>query len=582
MTDLLAHQKLLKRRRLLSGGRRVSKIRIFSSFGRMILEGVGAVFSGFLNLVRNNPLIPKIVGVSFLFLFVCGAAFLVCFAIFSPEMPPGNTVATLKDLSAYYLTPENSKSQVVILDSEDDWVILSAFDEQEYGAGSQIQDRSRDIEYPVRPGETLSEIAYAFEISYDFLAWYNSITNVNRIRIGTGIVIPSLENISKAEPEFRQHQARQPRTRVAAARIRDIQIGYESRMNGDINGPGITAHFFIIDPPEDIRSYEWDLGDGKRSFRKDPSYEYSTPKTYVVRLTALDNAGVIYKSRPLYIDIPYPTSTEEHSTVKFITLSSPDEYFVINGTISAVTRYANVNDAPLDLSESDQFLTKVHFRKPGYYGITVRSASGREQYYSIFVSPVATMHADVALENFNWYRTQFNTGTPSNCGPASVSMAIGWGTSKYYPVSSVREAVGWQGEGATSFEDLIRVIKEQGVSASISPLRSVQNIRDIIDSGKIAIILLHTGGLRSTQSDPAADLFGKYYNDSVGHYVVIKGYSLNGDYFVIHDPIPSDWGANSFRYGDNISMIGRNRYYSSAEVLHALRRQDMIVVNQTP
>jgi hypothetical protein len=494
-------------------------------------------------------------------------------------MPPGNIVSTLNDISAYYLTPENSNSQVAVLDSEDDWAILSAFDGQEFGAGSQIQDRSRDIEYPVRPGETLSEIAYSFGISYDFLAWYNKISNANRIRIGTVIIIPSLDNISKSEPEFAQYRAKQPPAQ-APARIRDIRIAYESRPNGDINGSGITAHFFLVNPPEEIRSYEWDLGDGKRSFRDNPSYEYSTPKTHVVRLTALGVSGVIYKSNPLYIDIPHPTSSEEHSTVKFITLSSPDEYFVVNGSISAVTRYANSSETPLDLSESDQFLTKVRFRKPGYYGLTVQSAGGREQYYSIFVSPVATVHADVSLENFNWYRTQFNTGTPSNCGPASASMAIGWSTSRYFPVSSVREAVGWQGDGGTSFEDLLRVIKSQGVPASIAPLRSVQNIRDIIDSGGIAIILLHTGGLKSTRSDPSTDLFGKYYNDSVGHYVVVKGYSLNGEYFVIHDPIPSDWGANSFRYGDDISMIGRNRYYSAAEVLGALRRQDMIVVNR--
>jgi len=83
-----------------------------------------------------------------------------------------------------------------------------------------------------------------------------------------------------------------------------------------------------------------------------------------------------------------------------------------------------------------------------------------------------------------------------------------------------------------------------------------------------------------TRSDPGTDLFGKYYNDSVGHYAVVKGYSLNGEYFVIHDPIPSDWGVNSFRYGDEISMIGRNRYYSSAEMLRCLRRADMIVVKK--
>jgi hypothetical protein len=157
-------------------------------------------------------------------------------------------------------------------------------------------------------------------------------------------------------------------------------------------------------------------------------------------------------------------------------------------------------------------------------------------------------------------------------------MAIGWGTSKYFAVSSVRQALGWQGDGGTSLEELLRVIKNQEVPATVEPLRTVQNIRDVIDSGKIAIILFHTSGVKSVTSNPAADLFGKYYNDSVGHYVVIKGYSLNGEYFVIHDPIPSDWGANSFRYGDDISMIGRNRYYSSEEVLRSLRRADMIVV----
>jgi len=208
----------------------------------------------------------------------------------------------------------------------------------------------------------------------------------------------------------------------------------------------------------------------------------------------------------------------------------------------------------------------------------VREESGKEQYYSVFVSPIPTAHADYAMNNFNWYRTQFNTGTSSNCGPASVSMAIGWGTGTYVPVSAVRQSVGWQGEGGTSFEELLRVIRNQGIAASIQPLRSVQNIKDVIDSGGIAIALFHTEGVKSTKLNPANDLFGKYYNDSVGHYIIIKGYSLNGEYLVVHDPIPSDWVANSFRYGDEISMIGRNRYYLATELLRSLRRWDMIVI----
>jgi LysM repeat protein len=469
---------------------------------------------------------------------------------------------------------------VVVLspEEEQDWAVLSTFTGQDpMGAGTQVEDRAVDIEYHIRPGETLSEIAYTYKISYEALAYYNNITNANRIRVGTVIRIPSMDNVRALEIEMAA-RPRLPQTTAVKAAVKPIKISYESRNTGDVSGSGITVQFSIVDPPVDsLQSFEWNFGDGKRGFRPNPSYEYTSPKTYVASLTARDAAGTVYKSNPLYIDIPHPGSVVEHNTTKFITLSSPDEYFVVYGTITKVSRYPDVFSSPLDLSESDQFLTKVRFKKPGFYGITTREANN-EQYYSVFVSPVPTMHADVATENYNWYRTQYNTGTQSNCGPASASMAIGWALGKYFSVSSVRQAIGWRGDGGTSFEELIRVIRDQGASASIQPLTTVQHIKDVIDSGGIAIALFHTSGVKMARADPATDLFGKYYNDSVGHYIIIKGYSLDGEYFVIHDPIPSDWAVNSFRYGDELSMIGRNRYYPVKELLSSLRRRDMIVI----
>ena len=580
MGGLLSYRKLLRRRQsFLSLVRRRSPVNNpVISLGCRLFNSVKEIIFRFLGFLTNNPLVPRVIGITCLSIFIIGSFFLVFFAIFSPELPPDNLVSNLNDVSAYYRSPGNSKSHVVVLPSEEDWALLTTYTEFETGAGLEEQDRTIDIDYPIRPGETLSEIAYQYGISYDFLAWYNKISNANKIRVGTVIAIPSLDNIKLAEPQYQQQMAKQLQAAAAARAVKNIEIAFESRNNGAQNDSGVTVQFSIVDPPPDLRSYEWDLGDGKRSFRENPSYEYLEPKTYVVRLTAQDDSGSIYRSNPLYIDIPHPASAVEYSTTKFVTLSSPDEYFVTNGTITRVARYANIESAPLDLSESDQFLTKVRFEKSGFYGITVREESGKEQYYSIFVSPIPTVHADFAVNNFNWYRTQFNTGTSSNCGPASASMAIGWGAGRYFPVSSVRQAIGWQGDGGTSIEELLKVIKNQGIAASIQPLRSVQDIRNVIDSGAIAIILFHTEGVKTSRADPATDLFGKYYNDSVGHYVVIKGYSLNGEYFVIHDPIPSDWGANSFRYGDEISMIGRNRYYLASEVLRSLRRWDMIVV----
>jgi LysM repeat protein len=583
MNGFLYHQKPTKRRRLKFLVLRKPRYSSFSDLIPLLKKGIHRIGLYCLDFLRHEAFVPKLAA------FLCaggilfGAVFLVYFAIVSPEVPPENLVATLQDVAAYYQDPGNSyASSVVILppEEEQEWAVLSTYAAQEdpMGAGTQVEDRSTDIEYHIRPGETLSEIAYTYNISYEALAYYNKITNANRIRVGTVIRIPSLENVKLLEIELAARPQR-PQAAPVKTVTKTVKIAYESRNNGDVGGSGITVQFSIVDPPaESFQSFEWNFGDGKRGFRPNPSYEYTNPKTYVASLTARDAAGTVYKSNPLYIDIPHPGSLVEHSTTKFITLSSPDEYFVIYGTITKVSRYPDIASAPLDLSESDRFLTKVRFKKPGFYGITAIEADNVEQYYSVFVSPIPTMHADIATENYNWYRTQYNTGTQSNCGPASASMAIGWALGKYFSVSSVRQAIGWHGDGGTSFEELIRVIKAQGVPATIQPLKTVQDIKDVIDSGSVAIALFHTSGVRMTRSDPASDLFGKYYNDSVGHYIIIKGYSLDGEYFVIHDPIPSDWAVNSFRYGDELSMIGRNRYYSSAELLNSLRRRDMIVV----
>jgi len=555
-------------------------VKRFSALGSGILKILLSLLSRLWDIIRYNPLFRKIAFASCITAVFAGAVFLVSFAVISPELPPGNLFSVINDVSGIW-KPDNSMSHVVLSsDDDDDWAVLTLFDgtEVQTGAGSQAQDRSRDFEYPVRPGETLSEIAYTYDVSYDFLAWYNKITNANRIRVGTVIIIPSLANIENNKQEYQKYKTKKRQTASPAKTTKpakNIQIAYESLNNG--TGSGVTVHFSIVNPPPELKSYEWDLGDGKRSFRENPSNEYSQPRTYPVRLTAQDNAGNIYKSNPLYIDIPYPASMSEHSTTKFVTLSSPDDYFVVDGTIIKVARYPHIEDV-LDLSESDQVLSKARFKKSGYFGVTVRESNGRDQYYSIFVSPVPTVHVDLATSNFNWYRTQFNSGTPSNCGPASASMGISWGTGKYHPVSAVRQFIGWQGDGGTSFEELIKAIKNQGVSAEMQPLRTMQDIKNLIDSGSIAIILFHTDGVKTARHDPKLDLFGKYYNDSVGHYVVLKGYSMNGEYVVIHDPIPSDWGSNSFRYGDEISMMGRNRYFNTNEVLRSLRRNDMIVV----
>ncbi|MDR1893228.1 MAG: LysM peptidoglycan-binding domain-containing protein [Spirochaetales bacterium] len=576
--DWLRTQKPAKRRKA-QAARRQGKNR--RSFDWVVEQKLTAFFRFF--SAWAFPLLKKrIWTVRFLLfslgaLFLVGASYLVIFAVSSPAAPPTSLTVMLN--------PEEDKiwsipPPVISLPlAEDERITLSSFRERDItGQGAQIQDRSRDIFYTIQPGETLSEIAYSYDLRFDVLAFYNKIENSNRIRTGAVIKIPSIENSITAQEELALRP--RPPARPAPSSTKTVRIAYESRDNGEGDGEGLTVQFSILDPsPDRLQSFEWDFGDGKRGFRAEPTYDYSQPKTYVVRLTAQDSTGVVYKSNPLYIDIPHPGSTSENSTTRFVTLSSLDELFVIDGIVLKAAGYDDLSRAPLDFSETDHILTKIRFTRPGFYGLTVLETSGLEQYYSIFVSPLPSMHSEAFLENLNWYRTQYNTGTSSNCGPAVVSMAISWSLGRYFPVSAVREAVGWRGDGGTNMDELLNVIQSEGIAgAELQPLWAADDLRDVIDEGKVAIILFHTGGLDRIRSNDYNDPFGRYYNDDVGHYIVIKGYSLNGEYFVVHDPIPSDWNINGFRYGDEVSMVGRNRYYSTNNIMRSLRRHDMIVV----
>jgi hypothetical protein len=254
-----------------------------------------------------------------------------------------------------------------------------------------------------------------------------------------------------------------------------------------------------------------------------------------------------------------------------------NETFPVHGKIKKVSQYESVDAAPLSIKESN-FWSELRFNEPGFYGISVLEQNGNTRFYSVFVSPIPSVHTDRRIEDTNWYQTQFNSGTLSNCGPACCSMAISFATGEFFPVSEVRREVGWQGDGGTSFEELIKVIKSQNINAKIIPLKTFEQIKNVIDSNGVAIVLFKTDGVASNSKNPGKNFFDKYYVDNVGHYILVKGYSEDGRYLIVHDPIPSDWSGNNFRHSDGISMIGKNRYYKTDELLKSLRRQDMIAV----
>jgi PKD repeat protein len=440
------------------------------------------------------------------------------------------------------------------------------------GSGALAHSRDTDFVHVVESGETLSEIAYLYHLDFTKLALYNNLSNPNAIRPGQRLLIPSLKN------EEAIRAATVPKSERLSV-VNRAEPGQRIRIVVDkqTDGRTVTAHF-TLEPGQENRyaSYEWDLGDGRKSFRESTFWTYEKPGTYTVSLKAWDDAGRLHLSNRIYLDVPHP-GTWRSGDQRFVTLDDVGEPFEVEGEVIEVLGYPSVGESPIVAAGIENDLHSYSANASGFFNLTVDYEGERSRLY-LFVSPVPSRHADRA--DVDWYRTQFNTGTQSNCGPSMVSMAIGWATGDYIPVAKVREQVGWEGDGGISFEDMIQTLKTHGVTSWMQAVSRPEDIAAIIDSGRIAVLLYNTRSVRRASGDLTSNLFGTYYTDDVGHYVVVKGYSLDRKWLVVYDPIPSDWSANSVRYADGISMIGRNRYYAAAELFATIRRPNVLVIDR--
>lgn len=244
--------------------------------------------------------------------------------------------------------------------------------------------------------------------------------------------------------------------------------------------------------------------------------------------------------------------------------------------------------------ETQHYLA-IQFERTGHYQIPKEGLFSSEKNLNLFVPPL------VSLINENphtyWYKTQFETGTPSNCGPANISMAIAWSKGIDVPVYDIRVQIGWStlgkndpeaismavedymsdpnrqsrtDNGGTSLVEIVSMLNNYHVPHQFKKIQSQEDLFSIIDSGNIAIALFRAGDI-SYKSSTDDNLFGRHYQYQGGHYAIIKGYSIDKEYLIVSDPMPSDWYQNSYRHPDGISMIGRTRYYKTSELLPSLK-----------
>lgn len=454
---------------------------------------------------------------------------------------------------------------------------ISAEEERELGTGAHKVDRAEDLVYTCKEGETLSEIAYSYNVDLYKLAAYNNISDVHSINAGKQIRIPSYEN----EKDIKPISAAVSSSRLAvvegenssAVPRRKLRINVDQ----EYDGSGVIATLAVDEQHSDMHAlsnFEWDLDSGIRGYGKRIRYTFTEPRTYKVFLRARDENGRQIVSDVVYIHVPYPGTYVDPST-SFLTLNSIEDRLILEGQITQVYGYDYVDEAIDFLGTNDLGQFVYAAKKSGFFMFTLETERYTKK-VNLFVSPVDSYH--VESTSLNWYRTQFQTGTLGNCGPAAVSMAIAWAIGEYVPVINVRQQIGFRGDGGTNFQELRNIMTEHGVQSRQASIGGKEDIFEMLDNGHLVIVLFYTGGVSNVRGDPMENLFGKYYSDAVGHYVVLKGYSTDKQHFIVQDPIPSDWGSNSKRHGDGISMIGRNRYYRVDEIVSSLRVRTVIEV----
>jgi hypothetical protein len=180
--------------------------------------------------------------------------------------------------------------------------------------------------------------------------------------------------------------------------------------------------------------------------------------------------------------------------------------------------------------------------------------------------------------DFYWYKTQFGTGGTGNCGPACAAMAIHWATGRDISVRKIRDEIGEpNGSRATSLALQKWIIEKHGVKAEYIWPNSAAQLLTVVKRGNIALLWIHTGKISMSKGDVTKTRKGRYYPDECGHYIVLKGLTSDGDYFIVHDPAPGDWATNTVRYPDG-GRLGVNRYFAVSEVWESLMERKVIEV----
>ncbi len=167
--------------------------------------------------------------------------------------------------------------------------------------------------------------------------------------------------------------------------------------------------------------------------------------------------------------------------------------------------------------------------------------------------------------DYDWYVDQGNTGpySYSNCGPASVTMAVKWVYPDFSATCEDARATYRPDGGWWYTDDITNYLDKSGVSNYTIPITTIDVLKNELDNGNILIVNPDMYYIRyQANAKHHVDRFYSADEPGWGHFIVVKGYKVvdGNTFYEIYDP----YGINK-TYSDG-SPKGIDRYYRAEDI----------------
>jgi hypothetical protein len=185
--------------------------------------------------------------------------------------------------------------------------------------------------------------------------------------------------------------------------------------------------------------------------------------------------------------------------------------------------------------------------------------------------PLPSSAAILADRTYDWYRYQgaADSGAmaSNNCGPTCVAMAIQFARNNLWvPIADIRTHMG--GSSWTYPEMLTSALNNWQVANQ--RLYTMQDIYSAV-TARGSIVLVHvymsyftTGSDYLVANSDPAQHYGRFYTYASSHWLLLKGFTADGQWAIVHDP--NAWPSRADNWYAGSIPKGKDRYYRYSEL----------------